>query len=102
MRTETAPPIYLKDYCPPDWLVDKVELDVSLHATASRVRAALHLRPNPEAHAPAPVVLDGDGLRLVSLALDGKEIPKDQYDATPDRLSLPQAPHRPFRLDIET
>ena len=49
MRTEQASPVRLEDYRPPDWLVETVELDVSLHPTATTVRATLKLSPNPEA-----------------------------------------------------
>ena len=100
MRTEQAPLIRLQDYRPPDWLVDKVHLDVSLHPTATRVRARLALRPNTGA--PAPVVLDGDGLNLVSLAIDGQPLAQEAYVATPDRLTISQAPAGPFQLEIET
>jgi aminopeptidase N len=102
MRTDEPHPIRLQDYRPPDWLVDTVELDVSLDASATRVRAALLLRPNPKAAAPAPLVLDGDGLTLVALKLDGERLAPAHYVATPDRLSLAQPPQRPFRLEIET
>jgi len=102
MRTEQAPPIRLQDYRPPDWLVDTMHLDVSLHPTASRVRARLALRPNSETGAPAPVVLDGDGLNLVSVSIDGVPLPKEAFVATPDRLTISQAPPGPFRLEIET
>ena len=47
MRTDTAQPIRLKDYRPPDWLVETVSLDVSLHPTATKVRATIALKPNP-------------------------------------------------------
>ena len=33
MRTEQARPVRLEDYRPPDWLVETVDLDVSLHPT---------------------------------------------------------------------
>jgi aminopeptidase N len=102
MRTEQAPPIRLQDYRPPDWLVDSVHLDVSLHPTAARVRARLALRPNSGAGAPAAVVLDGDGLNLVSVAIDGVPLAKQAYVSTPDRLTISQAPPGPFRLEIET
>ena len=102
MRTEQARPVRLEDYAPPDWLVETVELDVSLHPTATRVRAALMLKPNPEAAAPAPVMLDGDGLTLVSLKLDGEALPAEAYVATPDSLTIAQPPVGPFRLEIET
>jgi len=70
MRTDTAHPIHLKDYRPPDWLVEAVLLDVSLHPTAARVRATLTLKPNARS-ASAPLILNGDGLSLISLKLDG-------------------------------
>jgi aminopeptidase N len=101
MRTDTAQPIRLQDYRPPEWLVDKVTLDVSLHPTSARVRATLSLRPNPTSAA-APLVLDGDGLRLVSLKLDGAAVPDGSFVATPDGLTIPQPPNRPFSLEIET
>ncbi len=44
MRTEEARPVRLEDYRPPDWLVETVELDVSLDPAATRVRATLMLR----------------------------------------------------------
>src|SRR5262245_27486518 len=101
MRTEEARPVRLKDYRPPDWLVDTVELDVSPDPTATRVRATLALRPNGGG-APAPLVLDGDELSLRALKLDGAALAADAFVATADRLTIAQPPHRPFRLEIET
>ena len=101
MRTDTAQPIRLKDYRPPDWLVSTVSLDVSLHPIAAKVRATLSLMPNPNSAA-APVVLDGDGLSLVSLKLNGATVPADSYVATPEHLTIPQPPNGPFTLEIET
>ncbi|HET7911854.1 MAG TPA: aminopeptidase N, partial [Pseudolabrys sp.] len=101
MRTDTAQPIRLQDYHPPDWLVDGVSLDVSLHPTSARVRAILALRPNP-ACAAAPLVLDGDGLTLVSLKLDDAPVPDGNYVVTPDGLTIPQPPNSPFTLEVET
>ena len=101
MRTDTAQPIRLKDYRPPDWLVETVSLDVSLHPTETKVRATLALKPNPDGAA-APLVLDGDGLTLTALKLDGTVLPPESYVATPDGLTIPQVPNRPFTLEIET
>ena len=101
MRTDIAQTIRLKDYRPPDWLVDEVWLDVSLHPASTKVCATLSLRPNPKTTA-APVVLDGDGLSLVSLAIEGAALSADSYVATPDSLTIPQPPNRPFKLQIET
>jgi len=101
MRTEEPRPVRLQDYRPPDWLIETVELDVSLHATAATVRARLKIKPN-SAGTPAPLVLDGDELKLVALALDGKPLGAERFVATPDRLTIAQPPNRPFELTIET
>jgi aminopeptidase N len=101
MRTDTAQPIRLKDYRPPDWLVETVSLDFSLHPDATKVRATLALKPNPRGPA-APLVLDGDGLSLVSLKLDGADLKPDSYRVTPDQLTIAQPPNGPFKLEIET
>ena len=102
MRTEEARPVRLEDYRPPDWLVESVELDVTLDPVATLVRATLTLRPNGNGTAPAPLMLDGDALELRALKLDGAALPPEQFVATADRLTIAQPPHRPFRLEIET
>jgi aminopeptidase N len=101
MRTDTAQPIRLKDYLPPAWLVETVHLDVSLHPTETTVRAKLAFRPNPES-ASAPLVLDGDGLSLTSLKLDGAPLAATSFVASPNQLTIPQPPNGPFTLEIET
>jgi aminopeptidase N len=101
MRTEQARPVRLQNYRPPDWLVETVELDVSLHPTATTVRATLKMTPNRKG-APAPIVLDGDGLTLVSLKLDGSVLRPDSYVATPDSLTIPQPPAGTCYLQIDT
>src|SRR4051812_29447807 len=83
MRTETAKPVRLEDYRPPDWLVETVELDVALHPTATRVRASLSLRPNANGRKNAPLVLDGEELSLLSLLLDNVPLGSEHYAATP-------------------
>ena len=102
MRTEQANAVRLEDYRPPDWLVETVELDVSLHPTATTVRATLKFKPNSEAGAPAPIVLDGDRLTLTSLKLDGFVLTPDRYVATADRLTIAQPPAGTCYLQIET
>ncbi|MFZ5690702.1 MAG: aminopeptidase N [Pseudomonadota bacterium] len=101
MRTEQARPVRLQDYRPPDWLVDEVRLDVSLHPTESRVKSELRLRPNPDA-APAPLILDGDGLTLAAVFVNGKPLPDAAFAVTPDRLTIAQPPQGPFTLTVET
>ena len=102
MRTDTATAIRLEDYRPTDWLIDTVSLDVRLHPTQTRVRAVLALRPNPAGRTGAPLVLDGDGIVLEGLGLDGEPLDAASYEATPQGLTLHQPPQGPFRLAIDT
>ena len=102
MRTETAPVIRLADYRPPDYLIDEVHLDIALKPEATRVCATLSIRPNPQGRSQAPLVLDGDELKLASAKLDGAPLQLGSYEATPQSLTLKAPPQRPFKLDIET
>jgi aminopeptidase N len=102
MRTETPQVIRLADYRPSDFLIDRVDLDIRLHPTGTRVTATLAMRPNSARTAGAPLILDGDGLTLKALALDGQALSADTFEATPDRLALLAPPERIFTLSIET
>ncbi|MCJ2054301.1 aminopeptidase N [Methylobacterium sp. J-070] len=102
MRTETPPLIRLEEYRPSDYLIDRVDLDIRLDPHATRIDATLALRPNPAGEAGAPLNLDGDELRLVSVALDGAPLAAGAYAASPSGLSLIDPPRRPFVLRIVT
>ena len=102
MRTDTTPLVRLEDYRPSDFLIDRVELDVRLHPTGTRVTATLFMKPNPEGRSDAPLVLDGDELNLKSVALNEIPLAPEEFEATPQSLTIPQAPRQPFTLTIET
>jgi aminopeptidase N len=82
--------------------VDTIELDVALHPTATSVRSTLRLRPNPSVEEPGPLVLDGDDLTLVSVALDDEPLAAERYTASADRLTIAAPPSGPFALRVET
>lgn len=60
-----------EDYRAPDWRVPEIALDFDLDPGATRVRATLWVERSG-AH-DRPLVLDGDGLTLASLHVDGAE-----------------------------
>lgn len=102
MREDSAPIIRLEDYRPSDFLIDRVELDVRLHPTATRVTATMAIRPNPNGRSDAPLVLDGDEVNLKALALDGRSLPGGEFEASSQGLTIAQPPRRPFTLSVET
>ncbi|MCL4800494.1 MAG: aminopeptidase N, partial [Burkholderiales bacterium] len=93
VRDPAPTAILLKDYAPPAFLVDTIDLDIAIFDDHARVRARLAARRNPAARDPrAPLVLDGDELALVSVALDGRALTGAEYAASPDRLTIHAVP----------
>ena len=85
---ETArAPTRLADYRAPAWWVDAIALRFELDFEATEVHARLAIRRNPEVSA-APLVLDGEGLELLELALDGRALAPGQYERDETSLSL--------------
>src|SRR5215211_1443487 len=102
MRTDTPPVVRLEDYRPSDFLIDRVDLDIRLHPTETRITATLTFRPNPAGLTDAPLVLDGDELTLLGVALDGAPLSGADFAATAQSLTLPNPPRRPFTLTLDT
>ncbi len=102
MRNPPPQTVRLSDYLPPDFSIDSVALDISLHKTETRVRAKLALRRDPRGKEGEQLSLDGDGLVLRGLKLDGRALAPEEYEATPQSLTLRDTPNTPFELEIET
>ena len=102
MKTDTPRPIRLKDYRPPSYLIDRVDLDVVLDPSRTRVRSRLKMRRNPDASAGDPLILDGEHLELVSASLDGKTLAPGAYQVTDTSLTLEPPATRTFSLEIVT
>jgi aminopeptidase N len=102
MRTSTGQPIRLADYQPPDYLIDAVDLDVSLNRHATRVISILSIRPNPVGRPGAALSLDGDELDLLSVELDGAAPDPAGLAVSAEKLVLANPPQQPFKLRIET
>ncbi|TPL49494.1 aminopeptidase N [Mesorhizobium sp. B2-4-6] len=103
MRTDTGHVFKLEDYRPCDYLIPRTSLDFRLSPDATHVTALLTIERRAGVAASAPLVLDGDGLTLLGIAVDGHTLPASDYEATPDRLTIlkPPAAQR-FELRLET
>jgi aminopeptidase N len=96
----TPQPIHLKDYQVPDYLVDRVDLDVRLDPASTEVTARLSVRRNPAAgEGLPPLVLDGQELELVSVRLDGEPLGANRYSVDEEHLTI-EAPPAAFELEI--
>ncbi|MGV1015733.1 MAG: M1 family aminopeptidase, partial [Methyloceanibacter sp.] len=103
MQKSDRRPKFLKDYAPPDYLIEEVALDVTLAPKAARVASKLRIRPNPKvATGGKPLKLDGEDLTLESLTLDGKALSAGDYALKDGALTIPHVPAQPFTLEIVT
>jgi aminopeptidase N len=93
MREPQSRTIHLKDYTPPAFLVERVELDVDIREAGALVAARLEIRRNPAAKDPAaPLALDGEKLDLVSVSLNDELLSQERYQVTPESLVIPGVP----------
>ncbi len=101
MRTDTGQVFKLEDYRPSDFSIPQTGLTFRLSPDATGVTAVLTIERRDGAAASAPLVLDGDGLLLKRIAIDGHELAPADYLATPDQLTILKPPAR-FELLLET
>lgn len=93
--------IYLKDYQPPTWITDTVDLEFHLHEQGTRVISRLTLEKNPQHTAEVSELrLNGEGLRAIWLRMDGSELHGDAYRIDDQGLILFNPPQR-FVLESE-
>lgn len=98
MRTETPQPIRLSDYRPPAYLVDEVHLAFDLQPNATRVKARLSVRRNGD-HA-EPLRFNGERLKPVSVAIDGRALGETERTVDGEFLTIPDVPAQ-FVLETE-
>lgn len=104
MTDSTSAPrtIRLADYRLPDFLIDAVDLHFDLREDGATVTSRLTMRRSPATSDPAaPLVLDGQDLRLTGVALDGEALGDNRYSVDAEHLTLPGLPQS-FTLEITT
>ncbi|SFV39164.1 aminopeptidase N [Hyphomicrobium facile] len=104
MKSENPKPVLLADYRPPDFLIDSVHLDIVLAPSKTRVTSKLTVRRNPDSEATGkvPLRLDGELLKLESIALDGRALKPSSYRVDDTSLTILAPPKEPFTLEIVT
>ncbi|MGF1511227.1 MAG: aminopeptidase N [Myxococcota bacterium] len=84
-------PKFRKDYQPPRYLVDRVDLSFELSPSNTRVECILQIRRNPIRQA-GPLELDGEALELLSLSIDDWTLSTSEYSLSEDRLVIEEVP----------
>ncbi|MGA7979661.1 MAG: aminopeptidase N [Chromatiaceae bacterium] len=99
MYRNTPPAVHLRDYRPPEFLIDRTDLRFDLDTEVTVVEAALDLRRNPAAvRGNGDLRLDGELMDLEHIVLDGRELTPAEYRVEADGLILHRVPDR-FRLE---
>jgi len=93
-------PVYLSDYQPPAYRVTHTELTFDLDPAATRVKARLLIERHAKADANAPLVLNGEHLKLISLSIDATPLNESAYQVGAETLSIAKVPAR-FVLERE-
>ncbi|HXL99681.1 MAG TPA: aminopeptidase N [Rhizomicrobium sp.] len=97
MRTEEPRAIALKDYRAPDYRISELALTFALDPEATRVTAISKVSRVGD----GPLVLNGEHMTLVSVAIDGKPLAADAYKLDAETLTIAALPAQ-FTLEIVT
>ncbi len=93
--------IYLKDYTPPQYWIDTISLKFELGDDQTRLVSEMEIYRNEDLQGPHILQLDGEGLELGAILLDGKSLSDSDFSVTQDKLWIPDVPQK-FTLQIET
>jgi aminopeptidase N len=93
--------VFLKDYRAPDYRIETADLSFQLDPARTIVKSRLTVRRAPGAEPGAPLVLDGEKLELLSIAIDEDKLGNDAYRLSGETLTVLNPPQE-FTLDIET
>ena len=96
MRDVAPQTIYLKDYTPFGYSVDKVHLTFDLAPNATRVTSRIRFTPDRDAE-DKTFFLHGENLKLLSAKIDGETV---KPNVTPEGLTC-EVPNIPFVWECE-
>ncbi len=99
MKGDSPGTIFLRDYAPPPFTIERVDLRFELGEESTTVHARLEVVRN--GHHRQPLVLLGDRLELRSVSLDGQLLSQHEFRRDDSSLAIATVPER-FVLEIET
>ena len=99
----TASPetVYAADYKKPAYQISRVDMTFDLGLNHTEITAEMRVRREPDTAAGTPLFLDGDGLTLQSVAIDGRALSGGEYALSDDGLTIFNPPEN-FTLTVKT
>ncbi len=92
MRDAKPGTVYLRDYRPPAYLINRTELHFDLREDCAIVDSRLHLLRDHSVAENASLELHGQELELLSVAVDGCELTDAEYVVSADSLLIHAVP----------
>lgn len=91
---------YRRDYTPPPFMIDTVNLDFIIEAGQTRVTSVLDIR-RCEKDAPDLLLDGGKDVELIAVLIDGKQLAENAYEISDESLIIFGVPDA-FKLEIQT
>ncbi len=98
MRPDTSPTIHLKDYRPTPYVIEHVDLTVSLNAQKTRVVSRIRISPRELGQV---LALHGEDLELIGVSVDGELLAPKDYSVDDTFLTIHAPPSTTFLLEVE-
>ena len=86
--------IYRKDYTAYPWSIGQLDLYFDIDIETTTVQAEMAFELKDKAKTSGDIVLNGHGLELVSLSLNGRLLGEDDYVVAGETLTIPGAPSK--------
>lgn len=100
-KDATPKTIYLKEYQPPQYWIDSVNLRFELGEQQTRVVSEMEVSRNSELDGPSILQLDGEELVLGAVFLNDRALSDSDFSVDAESLWIPDVPEQ-FTLQIET
>ena len=92
--------VRLADYAPPGYAVISVDLDFSLDPARTTVHARLDIQRSPKSPSDAPLILNGEQMELISIAIEGDPLDPARYQVDEKTLTV-FSPPEAFILETQ-
>ena len=94
MRDAKPATVYLKDYRPPDYQINRTELHFELREDYAVVSSRLFIQREDAVGENTPLELHGEALELLSLEVDGNALTLEEYQVRDESLLIHSVPEQ--------
>src|SRR3954453_13633314 len=102
MQLSQPKTIYLKDYKPSDFFIESIHLTVDISEDHSIVTSEMKIKKREELRGQkVNLELNGEGMELLSLKLNGEIVSSDKFQVSSDKLVILNVHQDEFTLEVQ-